>query len=131
MAYVSEPLRRLIIERASNSCEYCLLPDSLSFYAHEVDHIVALKHQGKTEAENLAYACWRCNRSKGSDLGSFDPQTGDFSFLFNPRKQLWEDHFVLLEGQIFGQSPMGRTTVSLLKMNTAERVMERLLYTDQ
>jgi HNH endonuclease len=28
-------------------------------------------HGGKTDAENLAYTCWRCNRHKGSDLGSF------------------------------------------------------------
>ncbi len=29
------------------------------------------------------FVCWRCNRHKGTDLGSFDPQTGEFSFLFN------------------------------------------------
>ena len=72
MAYVSDALRRLIIERAAQSCAYCLLPNSLSFYPHEVEHVIAIKHQGETIAENLAYVCWRCNRFKGSDLGSFE-----------------------------------------------------------
>jgi len=128
MAYVSEALRRLVLERASLACEYCLLPDSLSFYPHEVDHVIALKHQGQTNAENLAYACWRCNRFKGSDLGSFDPQTGDFSFLFNPREQVWSEHFTLSQGEIMGRSPEGRTTALLLKLNTKDRIQERLRY---
>ncbi len=62
MAYISDALRRLVIERATQACEYCLLPDSLSFYPHEVDHVISLRHQGETIAENLAYACWRCDR---------------------------------------------------------------------
>lgn len=128
MAYVSDALRRIVIERASLACEYCLLPSSLSFYPHEVDHVIALKHQGQTNAENLAYACWRCNRFKGSDLGSFDPQTGDFSFLFNPRKQVWPEHFTPSQGEIVGRSPEGRTTALLLKLNAKDRIQERLRY---
>lgn len=128
MAYVSDALRHLVIERATQACEYCLLPNVLSFYPHEVDHVIALKHRGQTIAENLAYACWRCNRFKGSDLGSFDPETGDFCFLFNPREQLWSEHFTLSAGQVVGRSPEGRTTALLLKLNTGERIQERLRY---
>ena len=128
MAYIPEALRRLVVERAQQACEYCLIPDTLSFYSHEVDHVIALKHQGTTAAENLAYACWRCNRFKGTDLGSFDPETTKFSFLFNPRKQQWEQHFRLEEGQIVGLTAEGRTTAVLLKLNTGDRVRERLRY---
>ena len=128
MAYVSDALRRLVIERAAQACEYCLLPSSLSFYPHEVDHVIALKHQGETTADNLAYACWRCNRFKGSDLGSFDPDTGEFAFLFNPRTQVWIEHFTLTAGQIVGRSPEGRTTAVLLKLNSPERIQERLRF---
>ncbi|MEL6765393.1 MAG: HNH endonuclease signature motif containing protein [Cyanobacteria bacterium J06607_6] len=128
MAYVSDALRRLVIERAAHACEYCLLPSALSFYPHEVDHVIALKHQGKTSADNLAYACWRCNRFKSSDLGSFDPDTNEFSLLFNPRTQLWSAHFTLEKGCIIGQSPEGRTTARLLKFNTRDRVQERLRF---
>lgn len=128
MAYVSDALRRLVVERADHACEYCRLPNSLSFYPHEVDHVIALKHKGTTQADNLAYACWRCNRFKGSDLGSFDPVTGDFCFLFNPRQQLWAEHFVTTEGRVLGRSPEGRTTALLLKMNASDRIQERLQY---
>ena len=85
-------LRRLVEERAMHGCEYCQLPAGVAFFPHEVDHIIALKHGGKTDAGNLAFCCWRCNRHKGTDLGSFDPQSGNFTFLFNPRTQHWADH---------------------------------------
>lgn len=125
MTYLSEALRREVMVRANYRCEYCLLPDNLSFYSHEIDHIVAVKHSGQTTLGNLAYACWRCNRYKGSDLGSFDPKTNEFYFLFNPRTQSWGDHFRLEAVQIMGITPEGRTTAQLLKMNTKERIRER------
>jgi hypothetical protein len=90
-----------------------------------VDHVVAEKHGGVTEAANLAYTCWRCNRHKGTDLGSFDPQTGEFSFLFNPRTQQWAHHFNLNDGHLLGQTPIGRTTARLLQFNINERMAER------
>jgi 5-methylcytosine-specific restriction endonuclease McrA len=77
---ISANLRRLVAERADQHCEYCLLPADVAFFPHEVDHVVALKHGGQTDAANLALACWRCNRHKGTDLGSFDPATGQFSY---------------------------------------------------
>jgi hypothetical protein len=125
MTYISESLRRLVEERADYQCEYCQLPGDISFYPHEVDHVVALKHRGETVPDNLAYACWRCNRYKGSDLGSFDPQTNEFSFLFNPRTQGWDEHFVLDGARIVGRTPEGRTTVELLQLNSEERLAER------
>jgi hypothetical protein len=73
----------------------------------------------------LALTCWRCNRYKGTDLGSFDPQTGTFSFLFNPRTQQWTEHFMMEEHQILGLIREGRTTVKLLKFNSDERLTER------
>lgn len=87
LSYIPVALRRLVEEQANQECEYCLLPTKVAFFPHEIDHIIAQKHGGKTDAENLALTCWRCNRHKGTDLGSFDPQTGSFSFLFNPRNQ--------------------------------------------
>lgn len=129
MTYIPESLRREVEKRAGDRCEYCRLPASLSFYPHEVDHVIALKHGGDTIADNLAYACWRCNRNKGSDLGSFDPKTGKYSFLFNPRTQTWEEHFSQQEAQVLGKTPEGRTTAHLLKLNTPERIRERMRIT--
>ncbi|HEY9838510.1 MAG TPA: HNH endonuclease signature motif containing protein [Vampirovibrionales bacterium] len=123
--YISASLRRLVEERANYRCEYCLLPANVAFFSHEIDHIIAHKHGGITEANNLALTCWRCNRHKGSDLGSFDPETAEFSFLFNPRTQEWIEHFTREQVTILGVTPEGRTTVKLLQMNTQERLTER------
>jgi hypothetical protein len=123
--YISVSLRELVITRAKRQCEYCLIPDYLSFFPHEIDPIIAEKHGGKTEANNLAYSCWRCNRNKGTDLGSLDPQTGEFSFLYSPRMQKWSEHFSVQNFRIIGLTAEGRTTVFLLKLNTEERLTER------
>ena len=123
--YISAALRRLVTERAKNQCEYCLIPATLSFFPHELDHIIAEKHGGQTTPENLALTCWRCNRHKGTDLGSFDPYTNEFCFLFDPRTQPWPDHFNQNNYQIEGLTPEGRTTAKLLQFNTQERIAER------
>lgn len=125
ITHISVALRREIIERSGNRCEYCLLPAEVGFFPHEIDHVVAEKHGGRTEPDNLAYACWRCNRHKGTDLGSFDPETNGFSPLFNPRTQAWTEHFEFHGEQVTGLTPEGRTTVSLLQLNNNNRVAER------
>jgi HNH endonuclease len=88
-------LRRQVVERASNCCEYCLLHQDLAASTHQVDHVIAEKHRGQTSLDNLALSCTVCNRRKGSDIGSIDPQTGNLVSLFNPRTQQWVDHFRL------------------------------------
>jgi hypothetical protein len=125
VTYVPSALRREVIERAGNRCEYCQLRDELAFYPHEVDHVIAEKHGGMTEIENLAYACWRCNRHKGSDLTSFDPETQQLSPLFNPRTQVWTEHLAFDGERVAGLTPEGRTTVNLLQLNVEERLIER------
>jgi hypothetical protein len=122
---ISASLRRQVSERAEQRCEYCLLPTDVAFFSHEVDHVVAIKHGGQTDAGNLAFACWRCNRHKGTDLGSFDPVTGQFCFLFNPRTHLWTEHFAFQGAAFIGLTPEGRTTIQLLRLNTDERISER------
>lgn len=126
MTYIPAALRREVAERAGNRCEYCLLPAEVAFFPHEVDHVVAEKHGGATDIDNLAFACWRCNRHKGSDLTSFDPQTGQLSPLFNPRAQAWSEHFAREGERIIGLTSEGRTTVSLLRLNSEERLRELL-----
>ena len=125
VTYIPAALRRLIEERARHACEYCVLPAGVAFFSHEVDHVIAEKHGGLTDAANLAFTCWRCNRHKGTDLGSFDPQTGVFSLLYHPRTQRWAAHFVLRGFRLEGLTPEGRTTVQLLQLNHNERLTER------
>jgi hypothetical protein len=125
VTHIPAALRRLIEERAGHICEYCLLPAGVAFFSHEVDHVVAEKHGGLTDAANLSFTGWRCNRHKGTDLGSFDPQTGVFSLLYNPRTQHWAAHFALSGFRIEGLTAEGRTTVQLLQLNHDDRLTER------
>ncbi|TEU12596.1 MAG: HNH endonuclease [Anaerolineales bacterium] len=118
-------LRRLVFERAGGRCEYCLLPQAAVVYHHEPDHIIPRQHGGRTEADNLALACTRCNRNKGPNIGSFDPQTSDLVPFYNPRTQVWKDHFQLDGPVIRPLTPQGRVTVKILRLNDPARVEER------
>jgi len=103
-------------------CEYCLLAEEHAFSPFEVDHIIAEKHRGQTNAQNLALVCFDCNRFKGSDIASIEAVTGELMPLFNPRTQEWSDHFVVNGGVIVALTPIGRATEQLLKFNLPERV---------
>ncbi|NEQ99318.1 MAG: HNH endonuclease [Cyanothece sp. SIO2G6] len=128
---ISPSLRNAVSQRANAKCEYCQLSQSASIYTHEVDHIIAIKHDGATTLENLALTCLQCNRHKGSDLTTFDPQTGDLVRLFNPRTQVWSDHFGLNGPLIFGKTPIGRATTKLLQLNHSRRLLERQILMEQ
>jgi len=70
-------------------------------------------------------ACLRCNRYKGPNLGSLDPQTGRLVPFYNPRTQNWSDHFEMEGALICPLTPEARVTVKILRLNDEERVMER------
>ena len=97
-ARILASLRREVRARAKQRCEYCLIAESQSLFPHEPDHLIALKHGGRSTAANLALACSDCNRFKGSDIASIDRVTGKLVRLFNPRMQKWSAHFRLIGG---------------------------------
>src|SRR5947209_10843969 len=127
LKYVPVPLRRLVRARAAECCEYCLIPEQLTLATHWVDHIVAEKHGGQTEESNLALSCVLCNQRKGSDLTSIDPQSGQITPLYHPRRDQWRDHFQLRGAHIEPLTSIGRVTVRLLQVNNRERIEERKL----
>lgn len=120
--YIPATLRRQVQERARHRCEHCLLPEKVAFYPHEIDHIRADKHGGKTVERNLCWSCWLCNRHKGTDLTSFDPLTDEISPLFNPRVDRWDEHFRLVGAEIEGITALGRATTRMLHFNLPDRV---------
>jgi hypothetical protein len=124
-ASVLASLRKIVAERARNRCEYCLLQQALSLHMHEPDHIVPVQHGGHTEKENLALSCMRCNRFKGPNIGSFDPENGKLVPFFNPLRQKWSDHFSVENAQIIPLTAEARVTVKILRFNDEERVTER------
>ena len=125
MSYIPDSIRQEVIRQANSCCEYCLIHQQDSLYTHEIDHIKPEQHRGKTELSNLCLACLECNRNKGANFGSFDPQTEEVSLLFNPRKQLWSKHFRLDGIYIIPISPEGRVTVFILKLNDELRLRAR------
>lgn len=118
-------LRRLVIELANNCCEYCLIHQDDTPTTLQVDHLIALKHGGQTVSENLALACQLCNRYKGSDFATMDRTTGEVVFLFNPRTQVWSEHFEISVAAIIGLTQVGQATVILLQINDEARVEDR------
>lgn len=122
---VSASLREFTRSRAEFRCEYCLIGEEEVFLPHEPDHIIAVKHGGLTVSENLAWACFLCNRFKGSDLASIDPASGEIARLFDPRSQRWSDHFQVDLGRIEGRTPEGRATASMLRFNLPDAVATR------
>ena len=127
-SYISAALRREVVERAGGCCEYCLSNSEVHGIQFAIDHIIAEKHGGATESSNLCLSCYWCNSFKGSDISSVDWDTdGQVKPLFNPRHDLWNEHFELDGTKIVPSTSIGRVTVFLLQMNSPERVEERNL----
>ena len=123
-SYISAALRQQVVERADYLCEYCLVAEADTFFGCEVDHVISEKHGGATALDNLAYACAFCNRHKGTDLGSIDPG-GGLARFYHPREDRWSEHFALEGVEIKPLTVRGMVTARILKMNAAERLLER------
>ena len=123
--YIPADLRQLVINRASGCCEYCLLHQDETEFTHPIDHVIPVKHKGQTISENLALACLKCNRHKGSDIAAIDQTDGAIVPLYNPRTQIWSEHFQLEGAIIRPLTPQGRVTTKMLHFNDVERVEER------
>ncbi|OYW19385.1 MAG: hypothetical protein B7Z55_08930 [Planctomycetales bacterium 12-60-4] len=79
-----------------------------------------------TSRNNLALACIDCNLRKGSNIAGFDPVTDVMTPLFHPRQDDWNHHFQRDGAVIVGLTDVGRTTVAVLDVNSAERCDLRL-----
>ncbi len=127
--YISVELQRTIIERAKGYCEYCHLPAAFSPNPFNFEHIISLINGGLTESENLAYSCGGCNAFKREKIQALDSLTRQFFPLFNPRINIWTDHFEWSEDdlRIVGITPIGRATANLLKVNREGNINLRKL----
>ena len=118
-------LRRLVHQRASGQCEYCLIREEDSAFNLQIEHIISEKHGGATDGANLACSCVFCNRFKGSDIASISPTTGQLVRLFHPRRDRWSDHFQLDGALIVPITEVGEATARLLRFNSDDRLLER------
>lgn len=123
---ISESLRLLVAQRAKFCCEYCLVPEVFLATIFHIDHIRSLKHGGKSTFLNLAFACPHCNQNKGSDIATFLDENNEQTIrFFNPRKDLWHDHFEANLGQILPKTAIGEATIRILDFNQPERLIFR------
>lgn len=125
--YVSAKLRLEVVLRAGEICEYCLVHQDDTWFGPAIDHVISVKHGGRTVLDNLALSCASCNQRKGSNVGSILPKSGKFVPLFNPRRDVWSEHFKLSDDMliIHGRTAVGRVTVRLLGLNEFDRQVQR------
>jgi hypothetical protein len=76
---ISAAVRAAVRERAANYCEYCRVPENVTLFAHEPDHIIASQHGGRSNFENLALSCIQCNRCKGPNIAQSIPKRRGFT----------------------------------------------------
>ena len=116
---ISPAKRKTVGKRADYLCEYCLSPQDFSTQSHSIEHILPKIKKGSDELENLALACQGCNSYKSDKTEAVDSFTKENSPLYNPRTDVWEDHFTWSEDylEIIGTTTKGRATVNLLKLN--------------
>jgi len=123
--------RRVVIERANNCCEYCLSQARFATQSFAVEHIIPRYAGGETKLENLALSGFGCNSHKYTKTGALDPQTNTVVPLFNPREQVWSDHFTWDNTfrYIIDQTATGRATIEALHLNRPELVnLRRVLH---
>jgi len=116
MSDIPITLRRMVIRRADNRCEYCGLSQAGQEATFHIDHITPTIAGGRTVADNLALACVSCSLRKGANRTSVDPQTGATVSLYNPRQALWSLHFRWDGVVVVGISQAGRATIVALDM---------------
>ena len=125
--YIPRGLRELVARTACHRCGYCLSQEAVVGTPMVIDHIVPESLGGPTEEVNLWLACPLCNAHKGDRITALDANTGEIVRLFNPRQQVWVDHFEWTsEGdRIVGRTPIGRATVIALQLNRPSLVRAR------
>lgn len=105
--------------RAGHRCEYCHAPEQWQYVEFTMEHLLPIASGGTSTIENLALACFACNRRKWDRRTAIDPDLGEERRLFNPRVDQWNDHFAWsADGlEVVGVTSMGRATVSVLDLN--------------
>ena len=111
--------RDFVFARAHFRCEYCTTPVDCAVQPFVTEHIFPTSKGGKNVVENLACSCGGCNGHKHKKFEAFDPADGQIVPLFNPRMDVWADHFSWNSDflQIIGHTSVGRATVEALKLN--------------
>ena len=118
-ARVGRRLRAQVLADAGGRCGYCRSSEEITGAPLEIEHVMPAVLGGLTRRDNLWAACRQCNALKSDWIEAIDPTTGALVPLFNPRQQVWAEHFGWVEAgaHIAGRTPTGRATVAALALN--------------
>ena len=121
----SSAIQAEIRARANYLCEYCHALEKWQYVAFTIDHVIPLIQRGDDALDNLALACFHCNRRKGNVVSIQDSTSGEEIPLFNPRRERWQDHFIWSADSrvIIGLTAVGKATIVALDLNR-ERVID-------
>lgn len=123
------PFYPIVAERAERVCEYCRAPEAVFNFSFDVDHVIPTSKGGTNSPENLALSCRSCNAYKSAfEVGS--TISGDSRALFNPRLDVWSEHFVLnLDTlEIEGVTDVGIASINRLRLNSPSQLAARLVW---
>ena len=125
--HLSEGVRRDVRQRANHLCEYCHTSEQWQSVPFTIDHILPVSLDGSSDLDNLALACFTCNRQKSSRTEAVDPSSGKIVPIFDPRQAQWSDHFIWSSDKLYiiGRTPIGRATVATLDLNRERIIMIR------
>jgi hypothetical protein len=121
---IAEEVQQQVRRRAEFLCEYCHASEKWQYVPFTVDHFVPRSQQGTDSIENLALACFHCNRKKSNKITAIDPQLSKEVPIFNPRTEHWYKHFIWsADGlRIIGLTATGRATVEALAFNRSRAI---------
>lgn len=128
--YVPVDIREEVTVDAGGRCGYCLTSEWLTGQELEIEHIIPTAAGGETVRAILWMACHRCNKAKSDQIEAFDPESGVSVRLFNPRTDVWRDHFLWVGGglTVEGSTEIGRATVAAVQLNRSLLVKSRQLW---
>jgi HNH endonuclease len=113
-----------IRQRADSLCEYCHTSERWQYVRFTIDHVLP---NNDDSIENLALACFHCNRRKSNKINVLDEDTNQIVFIFNPRLHIWNEHFERTEDKISirPKTAIGRVTIKLLQLNRTRILLIR------
>jgi hypothetical protein len=123
---ISKADDQTVMKRGHWRCEYCHTQKVIVITLH-IDHIIPKSKGGTDDLENLCCVCIQCNQHKSAAIDVYDPELDQIGMLFNPRTQVWADHFTWSEDglQILAKTAIGRVTIERLFLNHPDVVLAR------
>jgi len=96
MSSIPTSLRRLVIQRSSDRCEYCCISQIGQVATFHIDHVIPVVAGGETTSDNLALACVSCSLRKGARQEIEDVETGEtVNIFFQSPSTIMEQAFPL------------------------------------